>query len=233
MIRKKPKSQFLRFCNADKWHCVMLTFRVCVSGVPGSAPSTLTTLLPTPVPSSSSSNRPTTTLLTTRDLKVPRVSDSDPCHHTPGWPSVQGFLSQFKSLPPTTTPATREGTMCPRWQEPNNTHVHMHPPWKPSCYQTQILDIIPQALPLPKDSSPNSNPLPPTPTPPTLEGTMCPRWQGTRTRMCTCLWDKQFEFQVEILDIILQACPRIPLPIQITPTYSHSSHSWRQGTCGS
>jgi len=37
-------------------------------GVAGSSPSTLTTSLATPVPSSSSSNRPTTTPLTTRGL---------------------------------------------------------------------------------------------------------------------------------------------------------------------
>jgi len=43
-----------------------------------------------------------------------RVLGSDRLHHSPGRPSAKGIFFQFKSLPPTTTPATLDGTICPR-----------------------------------------------------------------------------------------------------------------------
>ena len=61
----------------------------------------------------------------------PGVCGSDHWQHTPGRPSAKGILSQFKSLPPTTTPSTLDGTTCPRWQGPDKTHAHMHPAWSP------------------------------------------------------------------------------------------------------
>jgi len=44
----------------------------------------------------------------------PRVLNSDDWHYTQGWPSTKGILSQFKSLPPTATPATLKRTTPPR-----------------------------------------------------------------------------------------------------------------------
>jgi len=40
---------------------------------------------------------------------------------------AKGILSQFKSLPPTTTPATLQGTTPPKKQVLDKTHVHMYP----------------------------------------------------------------------------------------------------------
>ena len=94
------------------------------------------------------------------------------------------FLSQ--NLPYYQPETLTSLTMCPRWQGPDKTHAHMHPAWAPRVlgsdpwqrtrgrpsakvfeFWAQILGIIPQAGPLPKDSSPNSNPshLQPLPTP--------------------------------------------------------------------
>ena len=55
-----------------------------------------------------------------------KVLGSDHWHHTPGWHSAKGILSQFELLPPTTTPATLKGTTPPRRQVPDKTHFHMH-----------------------------------------------------------------------------------------------------------
>jgi len=56
----------------------------------------------------------------------PRVLGSDHWHHTQGWPSAKGILSQLKSLPPTSTPNTLQRTTPARRQVPDKTHAHMH-----------------------------------------------------------------------------------------------------------
>jgi len=118
--------------------------------------------------------------------RPPRVLGSDHWHHNPGWPSAKGILSQFESLPPTATPATLQGTTPPRRQVPDKTHAHMHPGWAPRVLGSDH-GIIPQAGPLLKESSPNSNPshlqpLPPPYTGPLLTGD---RYQTRPMPTCT------------------------------------------------
>ena len=63
-----------------------------------------------------------------------------------------------------TTPATLDGTMCPRWQGPDKTHVHMYPSCILRVLGSDHLHHSPG--PLPKESSPNLNPSHLQPLPP-------------------------------------------------------------------
>ena len=51
---------------------------------------------------------------------------STPPAATPA-PTPTIALISLATLPPTATPATLQGTMCPRLQGPDKTHAHMHP----------------------------------------------------------------------------------------------------------
>jgi len=154
----------------------------------------------------------------------PPVLGSDHWHHTQGWSSAKGILSQFKFLPATGTPNTLHRTTPPRNQGPDKTHVHMHPSWSPRVLGSDHWYHA-QCWPSAKGILSQFKSLPPTATPNTLQGTTPPRETGTRQDPhphVNMLIPSNSRLRSLALYSRMVLCQRNPLPIQIPPIYNHS-----------
>jgi len=157
---------------------------------------------------------------------IPRVLGSDHWHHTPGWPSAKEIISQFKSLPPTATPATLQGTTPPRetgWRQDPCSHA---PELIPSSSRLRSLASYPRLALC------QTNPLP-IQIPPTYSHSRHPTGdhssQETGSRQDPCshapeLIPSSFGLRSLTSYPRLAFCQRNHLPIQIPHTYSHSRH---------
>jgi len=155
----------------------------------------------------------------------PLVPGSDHLHLTPDQPSTKGILSQFKSLPPTSTPTTLKGTTPPRRQVPKNTHVHMHLSWNPRVLDSNHWHYT-QACP---SQGWPSNHWHYTQGWPSHHPKGDHSSQETGTRQDTCPHVPKLIPSSSSLKSLasysrLALCQRNPLPIQIPPTYIHSRH---------
>jgi len=126
--------------------------------------------------------------------------NSNPCHLQPlpppcRGPCVLGDRDQTRPMPTCTRPEALE-------------------------FQAQIIGIIPQAGPLPKVSSPNSNSSHLQPIPPPYRGPCVLDDRDQTSPMPTCTRSEAIVFQAWIIGIIPQAGP---LPKESSPN-SNSSH---------
>ena len=144
--------------------------------------------------------------------------------YTQGWPFAKGILPQPKSLPPTATPDTLQGTTPPSRQVPDKTHAHMHPSLSPRVLDSDHWHHTP-GQPSAKGILSQFKSLPPTDTPATLHGTTSSQESGTRQDPCSHapeLIPSSSRLRSLASCPVLALCQRNPLPIQIPPTYSHS-----------